>query len=150
MISNLKSRRYFFAFFRREKESATRTWAGGCEAPHTRAKNNTCSHCRVPGLLVARSENLGSKKEFQDGGCQASRWFFSAVFRVFLRFVAIVCLNFKARLSFFSMYHLFFWKLTYFSLGFLHCLCFFIFYISQEYEIRLIICWCSFFNFSLL
>ena len=117
---------------------------------HTRARKITCSHCRVPGLLVARSENLGSKKEFQDGGCQASRWFFSAVFRVFLRFVAIVCLNFKARLSFFSMYHLFFWKLTYFSLGFLHCLCFFIFYISQEYEIRLIICWCSFFNFSLL
>ena len=47
MISSLKSRRYFFAFFWREKASVTRTWAGGCEAPHTRAKNDFCSHCRV-------------------------------------------------------------------------------------------------------
>ena len=141
-----------FAFFRREKASVTRTWAGWCEAPHTRAKNNACSHCRVRGLLFARSGNLGSKKEFQDGGCQASMWFFvvPAVFRVFPRFVAIVCLNFKARSSFLSMYHFFFGSLLIFSLGFLHCLCFFIFYISQEYEIRLIICWCLFFNFSLV
>ena len=41
----------------------------------------------------------------------------STVFRVFPRFVAIVCLNFKARLSFFSMKHLFFWKLIYFFQG---------------------------------
>ena len=51
------------------------------------------------GLLVARRGNLGPNKEFQDGGQQ---WF-STAFLVFpsLRFVAIVCLNFKSRLSFF-------------------------------------------------
>ena len=112
MISNLKSRRYFFAFFRREKESATRTWAGGCEAPHTRAKNNFCSHCRVSreaGTWGLKKNSKMAAVRHQGG---------STVFRVFPRFVAIVCLNFKARLSFFSMYHLFFFKFTYFFLGF--------------------------------
>ena len=54
------------------------------------------------GLIVARRENLGSNKEFQDGGRQ-EQWFSSTAFLVFpsLRFVTIVCLSFKARLSFF-------------------------------------------------
>ena len=40
---------------------------------------------------VARK--LGSNVEFQDGGRQAC-WVFSTAFRVFPRFVAIVCFNF--------------------------------------------------------
>ena len=134
LISSLKSRRYVFAFFRREKESATRTWAGGCEAPHTRAKNNFCSHCRVSreaGTWGLKKNSKMAAVRHQGG---------STVFRVFPRFVAIVCLTSKLDCPFFRCTTCFFLSLLIFSLGFLHCLCFFIFYISQEYEIRLIIC----------
>ena len=71
------------------------------------------------GLLVARRGNLGPNKEFQDGDQQ---WFFSTVFLVFpsLRFVAIVCLNFKARLFFFRCSSCFFGGLLILYRGFLH------------------------------
>ena len=71
------------------------------------------------GLLVARRGNLGSNKEFQDGGRQ---WFSSTAFLVFpsLRFVAIVCLNFKARLSFFRCSTCLFGSLLILYMAFLH------------------------------
>ena len=111
MISNLKSRRYFFAFFRLEKASATRTWAGGCEAPDTRASVRTVAFA----FLLREAGTWGLKKNSKMAAVKHQGG--STVFRVFPRFVAIVCLNFKARLSFFSMKHLFFWKLIYFFLG---------------------------------
>ena len=58
MISNLKSRRYFFAFFRLEKASATRTWAGGCEAPDTRAPVRTVAFA----FLLREAGTWGLKK----------------------------------------------------------------------------------------
>ena len=71
------------------------------------------------GLLVARRGNLGPNKEFQDGGQQ---WFFSTACLVFpsLRFVAIVCLNFTARLSFCRCSTCFFGGLLISYMGFLH------------------------------
>ena len=54
---------------------------------------------REAGTWGLRKNSKMAAVRHQDG---------SIVFRVFPRFVAIVCLNFKARLSFFSMYHLFF------------------------------------------
>ena len=86
LISSLKSRRYFLRA-PQASEGKREADVGGRGTPDTR------------GLLVARRGNLGPNKEFQDGGQQ---WF-STAFLVFpsLRFVAIVCLNFQARLSFF-------------------------------------------------
>ena len=73
------------------------------------------------GLLVARRGNLGSNKEFQDGGRQ-EQWFSSTAFLVFpsLRFVTIVCFNLKGRLSFFRCSTCFFGGLLILYMVFLH------------------------------
>ena len=96
-------------FFRAPQASEVKREAdvGGRGTPDTR------------GLLVARRGNLGSNKEFQDGGRQ---WFSSTAFLVFpsLRFVAIVCLNFKARLSFFRCSTCLFGSLLILYMAFLH------------------------------
>ena len=94
-------------FFSQASEAKREAIVGGRGTPHTR------------GLLVARRGNLGSNKEFQDGGRQ---WFSSTAFLVFpsLRFVAIVCLNFKARLSFFQCSTCLFGSLLILYMGFLH------------------------------
>ena len=82
---------------------------GGRGTPHTR------------GLLGARRGNLGSNKEFQDGG-RLEQWCSSTTFLVFPspRFVAVVCLNFKARLSFFRCSTCLFGSLLILYMGFLH------------------------------
>ena len=95
-------------FFRAPQASEGKREAdvGGRGTPDTR------------GLLVARRGNLGPNKEFQDGGQQ---WF-STAFLVFpsLRFVAIVRLNFQARLSFFRCSTCFFGGLLISYMGFPH------------------------------
>ena len=94
-------------FFPQASEGKREADVGGRGTPHTR------------DLLVARRGNLGSNKVFQDGGRQ---WFSSTAFLVFpsLRFVAIVCLNFKARLSFFRCSTCLFGSLLILYMAFLH------------------------------
>ena len=86
--------------------SARRTWAG--VERQTRA-----------AFLSRDAGTWGLTKEFQDGG---RKWFLSSACLVFpsLRFVAIVCLNFKARLSFFRCSTCFFRGLLILYMGFLH------------------------------
>ena len=77
-------------FFSQASEGKREADVGGRGTLHTR------------GLLVARRGNLGSNKEFQDGGRQ---WISSTAFLVFpsLRFVAIVCLKLQSSIVLFSM-----------------------------------------------
>ena len=85
---------------------------------HTRARKITSIRTRAPWfalLRVARSGNLGSKKEFQDGGRQASRWFYrvSSISKVCSH-----CLfELQSSIVLFFDVLLVFWKLTYFFLG---------------------------------
>ena len=140
LISNLKSRRYFSPFSgERMQARHGRGREGGCEAPHTRAKNNVCqnvcSHCRV----LREAGTWGLKKNSKMAAVNQRGFFYR------VSSISKVCGHclFELQSSivlFFDVPLVFFGSLLIFSLGFLHCLCFFIFCISQEYEIRLIIC----------